>query len=186
MQLLFRLPLALLEMVLRRGVTALLELAGLVRGEPGADDVVVATPAPAPDSAAAPAAATTPPPPPARPAPPPRPAPTAEEAIERRLAREAAAGNGGPAPAPAPASSRPRPVRETAHVDREAEIVESFGPAEDVVATIEVAVPWDGYDAMPATAIVGRLRDADPATKGVVRLYEQQHKRRATVLRATG
>jgi hypothetical protein len=182
MQLLFRLPFVLLETVLRRGLGALLELAGLVRGGgAGADDVVMATPAPprppAPSPAAryaAPPVATTPPP------------PTADEAIERRVAREAASANGGPAPAAAPSPSRPGPARETPHVDREAEVVESFGPAEDVVATIEVDTPWDGYDAMPAGAIVSRLRSADTATKAVVRLYEQQRKKRATVLRATG
>jgi hypothetical protein len=185
MQLLFRLPFALLEMALRRGLGAFLEFAGLVRGDDaGADDLVVPTPAPppryeAPTAPAAPAPAA----PTAQAAPPP---PTAEEAIDRRVAREAAAGNGRPAPEPASASSRPRPLRETPHVDREAEVVESFGPAEDVVATIDVDEPWDGYDGMPAGAIVTRLRGADPATKGVVRLYEQQHKKRATVLRATG
>jgi hypothetical protein len=178
MQLLFRLPLTLLEMALRRGLGALLGLAGLVRGD-DADDFVVPAPTPAPPAATPgpatshPAASASPPP------------PTAEEAIDRRLAREAAAGNGGPAPAPAP--SRPRTIREAAaHVDREAEIVESVGPAEDVVATIDVDEPWDGYDGMAATAIVARLRGADPATKGVVRMYETQHKGRATVLRATG
>jgi hypothetical protein len=181
MQLLFRLPLTLLEMALRRGLRALLGLTGFVRGDE-ADDLVVPTtePAAAPGRAPSPAAAPAAPAAPASPPP-----PTAEEAIARRRAREAAAANGGPAPAPAPASSRPRPIHET-HVDREAEVVESFGPAEDVVATIQVDEPWDGYDGMPATAIVTRLRGADPATKGVVRMYEQQHKRRATVLRATG
>jgi hypothetical protein len=79
----------------------------------------------------------------------------------------------------------PHAVRDTGHVDREAAVVESVGPARDVAGTMTVDRPWDGYDTMAASAIVARLRDADSATRGVVRMYEQPHKRRATVLRAT-
>ena len=60
-------------------------------------------------------------------------------------------------------------------------LVESFGPADDVGATITVEEPWDGYAQQPAAAIVARLRGADPATKAVVALYERGHKARATV-----
>jgi hypothetical protein len=112
------------------------------------------------------------------------PPPTAEEAIERRQEREAVE-NAEPDLGP------PTPLRaitgDADHVDREAEIVESFGPADDVGdvgGTITVDEPWDGYAAMPASAIVARLRSADGATKGVVALYERSHKNRATVLRA--
>jgi hypothetical protein len=97
----------------------------------------------------------------------------------------------GPAPAePVPAAPTPPPPppptpEPPRHVDRDAEVVASVGPAEDVHATIQVDEPWDGYDEMAATAIVERLRDADAATKGVVRLYEQGRKGRATVIRAT-
>jgi hypothetical protein len=73
-----------------------------------------------------------------------------------------------------------------AHLEEEAELVESFGPARDVGATITVDEPWDGYAGQPAAAIVERLRDADLATKGVVALYERTHKNRVTVLSATG
>jgi hypothetical protein len=197
MQLLFRLPLTLLEMVLRRGLGAIVDITGLLRG--GDDDAYV-VPTPQARTAA-----------PTYHAPPP---PTAQEAIDRSDEREAAAPppppappkprtppartNGGRAAAPRPSRARtPEPpapeaapplraVPDEGHVDREAELVESVGPAEDVVATFDVAEPWDGYDAMAANAIISRLRGADPATKGVVRLYEQQHKKRATVLRATG
>jgi hypothetical protein len=133
------------------------------------------------------------------------PPPTAAEAIARRRAREAAA----PAPAPAPPARgretppQPRTPRPTAaapgpapvtplppldaedHVDREATVVESFGAPEDVSATVRVDPPWDGYDSMPALAVIERVRAADEATKAIVRLYEAQHKNRRTVLAAT-
>jgi hypothetical protein len=38
---------------------------------------------------------------------------------------------------------------------------------------------------MRAADIVARLRSADPATRAVVRLYEQQGKARSSVLAAT-
>ncbi len=110
------------------------------------------------------------------------PPPTADEAIERRLAREAAeAALDVPPPTPL------RPIGDAGHLDDGADaLVESFGPADDVGATITVDEPWDGYAQQPAAAIVARLRGADPATKAVVALYERGHKRRATILRAAG
>jgi hypothetical protein len=187
MQLLFRLPFLLLEAAVRGTVSAVGVIAKLVRRDAAAD---VVTPVPAPGSVRGGGPAHQ-----ARRAPAAPPPPTAEEAMERRFQREPAPPP--PARPPAPRPARPRPAPQPAappppvgdenrHVDREAEVVESFGPAEDVVAIIEVAEPWSGYDGMPAAAVVLRVRDADVATKGVVRLYEQQHKNRATVLRATG
>src|SRR3954468_23230643 len=201
MQLLFRLPLLLLEMLLRRGAEAVLGVVGLVRDDAG-DDVVSPVqepPAPTPPPGAAVGSRgrrpPPPPPPPAAPTPPPAapaytapPPPSAEEAMERRRSREREAAETGNGSVEPEAAARVRPVSDEtpSHVDREAEVVESFGPAEDVVATLQVDAPWDDYDKLPAAEIVSRLRDADPATKGVVRMYEQQHKKRATVLRATG
>jgi hypothetical protein len=182
MQLLFRLPFLLLETFLRRGLTGVAALVQVFRGG-GEEDVVtpVAPPAAEPP---APRSYTGPP----RPAP-----PTADEAIERRFEREAAAASAAPVPAvtpvvpepPAPTPLRPEPAA-GGHVDREATMVESFGPASDVGGVVIVEAPWDGYDAMPATAIVARLRGSDLATKGVARLYEQNNKNRATVVRACG
>ena len=185
MQLLFRLPFLLLETVLRQGLSGVAALARLVRGE--TDDMTVA-----------PTAAPPEPPEPSRsftgesagPTP-----PTAEEAIERRFAREEAA-----APRPEPTlTPEPTPVTDAPsrrrrngtspaprHVDREATVVESVGPAEDVRGTLTVEAPWEGYDDMPAGAIIARLRDADDTTRAMVRLYEGTHKNRATVVRATG
>jgi hypothetical protein len=157
MGLLFRLPFLLLELLLRRLF--------------GREERQRFAPTAAPESARAPA-------PSADGAPP----PTADEAIARRLAREAAeAALDVPPPTPL------RPIGDAGHLDDGADaLVESFGPADDVGATITVDEPWDGYAQQPATAIVARLRGADPATKAVVALYERGHKRRATVLRAAG
>jgi hypothetical protein len=178
MGLLFRLPLLLLELLLRR-------LFG--RGDDATASVVT------PEAARAAAAPAPPAPPTTGPAPTftgaaanGAPPPTADEAIERRLEREAVEQV---APDPAP----PTPLRPISghddHVDLETEVVESFGPADDVGdvgGTITVDEPWPGYDAANATSIVQRLRDADAATKAVVALYERGHRNRATVLRAAG
>jgi hypothetical protein len=165
MLLLFRLPFLLLEMLLRR-------LFGRAEQERFA-------PAPAPERTAGPAATDTPSSPSASGAPP----PTADEAIERRVAREAAEAAASDLTPPTPL----RPIGDAGHLDEDADaLVESFGPADDVGATITVEEPWHGYAQQSATAIVARLRGADPATKAVVALYERGHKRRATVLRATG
>jgi hypothetical protein len=175
MGLLFRLPLLLFEYLLRR----------LSGGGQDSSYAPVVTP-----EAAAAAARPAPPPPPVfvgdtgAPADPPP--PTADEAIERREEREAAAattGTGSVTPL--------RPISESrnGHVDTEPELVESFGPSGDVGdvgGTITVEEPWDGYATQPASAIVQRLRGADPATKAVVALYERGHKNRATILKATG
>jgi hypothetical protein len=179
MLLIFRLPFILAETALRQGLAALEALLRLVRGGEAEDDRFAAA-APEPrvryagdrPAAVAPRPAAAPGPPP----------PTAEEAIARRRAREAA--NRPPPPA-RPAPEPRRPPATGPHVDREAEVVESLGPAEGPHATLQVEAPWDGYDAMAANAVIERIRGADEATKAVVRLYEQMHKKRRTVLAAT-
>jgi hypothetical protein len=93
------------------------------------------------------------------------------------------------APRTAPPAPNLRAVVDDGHVDAGETLVGSFGPADDVgtlAGTATVVEPWDGYDGMPAAAVVQRVRGSDTATKAVVRLYEQQHKGRATVLRAAG
>jgi hypothetical protein len=170
MGLLFRLPLLIVEWLLRR-------LFG------GDDDARYAAAARA-----------------ARPAPPPdppfvgetglaaeaggvAPVPTVDDVLARRADRDATAGPGSVTPL------RPISERDAGHVDSEPTVVDSFGPSDDVGdvgGTITVDEPWDGYADQPATAIVQRLRGADAATKAVVALYERGHKNRATVLKATG
>ena len=79
----------------------------------------------------------------------------------------------------------PAPAPEPVHVDREPAVAYEAGPVQDVGAEVHVEAPWDGYDRMRANEIVARLRDADAATRAVVRLYEQQGKARSSVLAAT-
>lgn len=95
--------------------------------------------------------------------------------------------NGGPVPTDEPtrgevARMRERMREEEAAADQEA--VASVGTAQPG-AQIRVDAPWEGYDAMTAPQVVARLRDADPATAAVVRLYEQANKARKSVLAAT-
>ena len=163
MGLLFRLPLLLFEHLLRRLF--------------GGDQDTYAPVAPSTRAEAAPAAepfvGETGAPPPPEP-------PTVDEALDRRAAREATASSGSVTPL--------RPIAESrnGHLDTEPEVVESFGPADDVGGTITVEEPWDGYATQPVSAILTRLRGADAATKAVVALYERGHKNRKTVLKATG
>jgi hypothetical protein len=174
MQLIFRLPILLLEALMRQGAEVLSGIVALLRGggEEAPAPPAARTPSGPPQAERAPRFTANGPPP-----------PTAEEALARRFEREAAAP---PPPAPAEgAAGRLRPVAEEPHVDREPEIVESFGDPDEVGATLTVDEPWEGYATQSASAIVSRLRGADEATKGVVRLYEQMHKKRATVLKAT-
>ena len=170
MALLFRLPFMLVELLLRR-------LFGREQDErftPAAPTAPPPAPAPAFTGASANGA----------------PPPSADEAIQRRVAREATAA--ATAPAPDDETPPPTPLRsigEGGHLQVADEVVESFGPSADVGdagGTITVEEPWPGYASQPATAIVARLRKADPATKAVVALYERGHKNRATVLKATG
>jgi hypothetical protein len=89
--------------------------------------------------------------------------------------------------APPPAGQEvplPEPQAPPRHVDEEVEQVASFGPADDVGATIEIEPPFRGYDELSAREVVERLRDADATTRAAVELYEAAHKKRATVLTA--
>jgi hypothetical protein len=97
-------------------------------------------------------------------------------------------------PRTTPARSRTEPSR--AEVDRrraeqreetttpETRLAETEGSAAPT-ATIRVDEPWDGYGRMKAPDIVDRVGSADQATKAVVRLYEQTHRKRKSILDAT-
>jgi hypothetical protein len=74
------------------------------------------------------------------------------------------------------------PRRRTAGTDET--LVESEGAAAPS-AQIRVDAPWGGYDTMKAAEIVARVKGADGAAKAVVRLYEQTHKKRKSILDAT-
>jgi hypothetical protein len=199
MVLLFRLPFLLLELLLRR-------VFGHDHddGEDGATFMPADVPAPPRQAPSTGAGAAGPPPPTAAEAiarreareaaaaPPPPPAPTPAPVPDS----EPQAAPAPPAPGPAARAPRPRrpaadavsnlrAVSDNGHVETESTLVESFGAPGDVGSAITVDAPWDGYDGMAAAAVIARVRGADDATKAVVRMYEQQHKKRATVLRAT-
>lgn len=74
------------------------------------------------------------------------------------------------------------PRRKTAGTDET--LVESEGAAAPS-AQIRVDAPWSGYDTMKAAEIVARVKGGDEAAKAVVRLYEQTHKKRKSILEAT-
>ena len=58
-------------------------------------------------------------------------------------------------------------------------------PPEPVGEPVEgVEAPWDGYDALSASAIVARLGELTDAEREAVRVYEAAHKNRKTVLEA--
>jgi hypothetical protein len=105
-------------------------------------------------------------------------------------------------PAPVPPAPAPEPAA-TAAPDTPREVAEALGleegrtpqPPPELVETegaasagpeITVDEPWPGYGKLRAPEIVDRLRAADDATKAIVRLYEQQNRKRRTVLAATG
>ena len=163
MHTLLRLPLILLELALRQGAGAVIDLLRRVAGGDEAD-----RPAERPDPVAARREAEV---------------VGAEEARARRpeaRPRNAVRRPAAPAPAPAPEPEPP------AHVSTGAETVASFGPAADPSPAFDVQAPWDGYDAHSAAEIIKRVRAADEATRAVVLLYERGHKGRASVIRAAG
>jgi hypothetical protein len=85
-----------------------------------------------------------------------------------------------------PVAAPPEPA-EPVHVSEEpvlvAEVAEA-GVEDGAGAELRIDEPWEGYSTMSASEIRSRLRRADAATLGAVRLYEAAHKGRSTVLQA--
>jgi hypothetical protein len=132
----------------------------------------------------------TPPPPPAT-SPPRTPTPPRAPRAARPARQEAPAAEppappaAEPAAAPAPIAAVPEPTRGQAariRAERRAAAQSADGPGPE----IRIDEPWPGYKAMNAPEIVDRLRVSDDAVKAVVALYEGSHRKRKTVLRATG
>jgi hypothetical protein len=171
MPMLLRLPLMLLELLLRGGASALKDLLRLLAR--GARDERPYVPSPEAEAEAAAAA-------------------SARREAERVAAAEAAARRPAARPSAARQRTRPTPIRPVepapepapAHVSEEAEQVASFGPSGDPGSTIEVQAPWPGYDGHSAAEVVKRVRSGDEATRAVVLLYERSHKARKSVIAA--
>ena len=171
MPMLLRLPLMLLELLLRGGASALKDLLRLLAG--GAGDERPYVPSPEAEAEAAAAA-------------------SARREAERVAAAEAAARRPAARPGAARQRTRPTPIRPVeptpepapAHVSEEAEQVASFGPSDDPGSTIEVA----GAVAPLRRALRRRGDQAralgDEATRAVVLLYERTHKARKSVIAA--
>ncbi|HWT95361.1 MAG TPA: hypothetical protein VN238_20360, partial [Solirubrobacteraceae bacterium] len=76
------------------------------------------------------------------------------------------------------------PISQVKTVDDEPELIETEGGASPG-PQIHVDEPWPNYSKMKAPDVVDRVRGADASTKAVVRLYEQTHKNRKSILTAT-
>jgi len=172
MPMLLRLPLMLLELLLRGGASLLKDL--LLRRLAGdaADERPYVPSAEAEAEAAA--------------------AASARREAERLAAAEAAARRPAARPSAVRQRTRPTPVRPVepapkpapVHVSEEAEQVASFGPSDDPGSTIEVQAPWPNYDGHSAAEVIRRVRSGDEATRAVVLLYERTHKARKSVIAA--
>jgi hypothetical protein len=102
-----------------------------------------------------------------------------------------------PAPEPAqsappkarkPAAKKPSPKaarRATRHEPTHGEAAAIRSREHPSGPTIEVAPPWDHYDAMTEDQVLDRLTGADPTVRAMVRLYETQHGARRQILIAT-
>jgi hypothetical protein len=90
-----------------------------------------------------------------------------------------------PPPPTPPEAIPPEPTPGEAARERTARR-EAEETADSPGAQIRVDEPWPGYRKQPAGEIVSRLQGADEATKGIVRLYESTHRKRKSVLAATG
>lgn len=86
-----------------------------------------------------------------------------------------------PEPEPLPPVTELLTDRKT--IDDEPELVETEGGA-TAGPELHVDPPWQGYEQMTAADIVDRLVLADAAERAVVLLYEQQYKRRKSILAA--
>lgn len=109
----------------------------------------------------------------ATPAAPPRPEPPQSAAPPRRAPAKKAA----PSPKAARRATRHEPTKGEAAARRTED--HPTGP------TIDVAEPWDRYDAMTEEQVLDRLTGAEPTIRAMVRLYESQHGGRRQILLAT-
>jgi hypothetical protein len=197
MRSLLTLPLTLPYRIARAGLSLAAGLVGQALGQRGdaTADAAAAAYARAAPSAPAPSRPEPSAPPPPAPAPAPvtplrpeRPAPPPVEpppAARRPHVTVDEPPPFGPAPPTPPEAVPPEPTHGQAAREREARR-EAEATPDSPGAQIRVDEPWAGYRKQPAAEIVARLNGADEATKAVVRLFESRHRKRKTVLAATG
>jgi hypothetical protein len=98
-------------------------------------------------------------------------------------------------PQPAPRVREPEPAtrqdaaaaQQPRHVSEEATLVAELaepGAQDGAGAEVTVSQPWSDYDRLTAKQVIARLADATAAELAAVRLYEDQNRRRETVLSA--
>jgi hypothetical protein len=97
-------------------------------------------------------------------------------------------------PPPARSNGAPPPPAPSPHVNdltsadaariREAEREAQSSP-DGPGPELHVEAPWPDYDAMNVGQVLDRLTGTDQTTRAMVRLYEETHKNRKGVLRAT-
>lgn len=117
------------------------------------------------------------------------PAPVVEEPAEKPPPRSKARAprtRRAPSPKAARRATRHEPTKGQAAAIREREREaerNAGGPGPG--PTIEVAPPWEGYDALSEEQVLDRLTGADAATRTAVRLYEGLNRNRQQVVFAT-
>jgi hypothetical protein len=88
--------------------------------------------------------------------------------------------NGAPPPSPHRDDLTGADAARVREAQREAES-SADGPGPE----LRVDAPWPGYDTMNVGEVLDRLTGTDGTTRAMVRLYEETHKNRKGVLRAT-
>lgn len=118
--------------------------------------------------------------------PPPAPAPPKPEPPQSAKPRPKARPKPKPSPKAARRAVRHEPTKgEVGRIRQEQHMSEQDAGGPGPGPTIEVAAPWDGYDAMTEDQILDRLTGADPTVRAIVRLYESTHGGRRQILIAT-
>jgi hypothetical protein len=84
-----------------------------------------------------------------------------------------------------PAPKRKAPAKRRPEASPAARVAAKRAEEHPSGPTIEVAAPWDGYDAMTEDQVLERMIGADDTLRAMVRLYESTHGGRRQILIAT-
>jgi hypothetical protein len=91
-----------------------------------------------------------------------------------------------PSPKAARRATRKEPTKgEAGQIRQQQHMSEQDAGGPGPGATIDVAAPWEGYDAMTEDQVLDRLTGAEPTLRAMVRLYESTHGGRRQILIAT-
>lgn len=114
-------------------------------------------------------------------------APPAPEPVPSAPRRERAPAQKAPSTKAARRATRHEPTKgEAAAIRQQARMEEQEAGSEGGPgATIAVAEPWEGYEAMTEEQVLDRLTGAEPTLRAMVRLYESMNGSRRQILLAT-